>query len=498
MKHNLKNRLIALLLLSALILPSCAADTPDIEYENEGEAAKVEETTPETTLEDVYPLPTVNYDGKSYDMLVLRTGYWGQDYNDLYLAEDDIGDTVGSAAYQRALTLEEKFGMKFVQTESVDAAGQAYNLYSSGDDTYELIHEQAVRLMPTLGSNGALNDINTMPGMTLDAPWYNQKMNNSSSILGKLYMIGGDAISTDKNGIFAMLYNKQMAVNFGIPDLYETVSSGKWTVDLLREYGEMVTNDENGDGVLKKEDDRFGLVTEPFFGWFLMVAAGHTSALKDENDVPYFTAGSEAAVDAIIKMQEIMYNPQIRPDATPTEADYSIMFDTGRALFLSSGMSTFGTFRDVETDFGIIPIPKYDEAQKEYYSTFSPFGSRFVGFPLQNADVEFMGTVFELLSRYGTDTVKTAYYDVLLSGKVARDQKSTEMLDIIFDNMIHDIGATYNWGNVWFSYNDHFATKSENWASMWQRISKPANMALEKTLKQIRSNSGEETDEAAE
>ncbi|MBQ8401571.1 MAG: hypothetical protein IJX14_06535, partial [Clostridia bacterium] len=330
----------------------------------------------------------------------------------------------------------------------------------------------------------------TMPDMTLEAPWYNQSMNDSSSIMGKLYMIGGDAISTDKNGIFAMLYNKQMAVDFDIPDIYETVRAGKWTVDLLKEYGELVTNDENGDGKLLKDDDRFGLVTEDFFGWFLMVSAGQTSAAKDENDIPYFTAGSEAAVDAILKMHEIMYNPQIRPSEIPTEADYSLMFDTNRALFVSSGMSTFATFRDVETDFGIIPLPKLNEAQASYYSTFSPFGSRFCAFPIQNADTEFMGTVYELLSRCGTDTVKVAYYDVLLSGKVARDEASVEMLDIIFDNMIHDIGATYNWGNVWFTYQQYFREKKENWASTWASIESAAQKALEDTLEQLQTIGG--------
>ena len=490
MKYNMNKKLTALLLLAALILPSCTSAPADDE-DTADSAVEAVETEAETTLEDLYPLPTVKYDGKSYDMLVLRTGYWGQDYNDLYLAEDDVGDTVGSAAYMRALKLEEKYGMKFVQTESGDSVGQAWTLYNAGDDTYEIVQGQAVSLMPTLASNGALHDINEMPGMTLEAPWYNRSMNDSSTIMNKLYMVSSDATSSDKNGIFAMLYSKQMAVNFGIPDLYDIVSSGKWTFDLMKQYGEMVTNDENGDGVLKKDDDRFGLVTEDFFGWFLMVAAGQTSAAKDENDVPYFTAGSEAAVDAVMKIQEIMYNAQLRPTEYLAEADYSLMLDSGRALFLSSGLCTFGTFRDVETDFGIIPIPKADESQTAYYSTFSPYASRFVGFPLQNADTEFMGTVFDLLSRYGTDTVRTAYYDVLLSGKVARDQKSTEMLDIIFDNMVHDIGATYNWGNVWFTYQQYFSARMENWASTWKAIEKPAQSALEKTLEQIQTISGE-------
>ncbi|MBQ8400426.1 MAG: hypothetical protein IJX14_00705, partial [Clostridia bacterium] len=162
MNKNQRLKVLALLLIVSMMFPSCVAGEITSGSDTDTDSTtQTGENASETTLEDLYPLPDVQYDGKNYDMLVVRTDYWGQDYNDLYLDEDNVGDTVGSAAYQRALRLEEEYGMIFVQTESADAVGQALNLYKAGYDTYELVHGRAVMMMPTLASNGALHDINT-------------------------------------------------------------------------------------------------------------------------------------------------------------------------------------------------------------------------------------------------------------------------------------------------------------------------------------------------
>ena len=483
MKHNLYKKLIAMLLLSALILPSCTSAPADDE-EPAGNTNEVVETEPETTLEDVYPLPTAKYDGKTFDMLVVKTGYWGQDYNDLYMAEDDVGDTVGSAAYQRTLQIESDYAVKFVQTEVPDAMGQAMNLYTAGDTTYELIQSRAVAMMPGMASSGMLADVNEIAQLNLDAPWYNQSLLESISVANRTYMLGGDATVVDKTGIAAVMFNKTLATNLQIPDIYQTVYDGKWTLDLLAQYAESAKIDENGDGDYDKETDTIGLIAEDFYGWNLVAGAGYPICLKDENDIPYFTSGTEGAIDAMTKIQALLYNDNIRKGSGFGENDYMNVFSTNHALFHMNVISTIAQFRDMESDFGIIPLPKYNEAQKSYTATFSPYVGRFVAIPVQNPDIEFIGNVIDLLYRVGSETVTPAFYDVLLSGKVARDQTSTDMLDMVFNGAVADIGAIYNWGNCWFTYQQYIAARMESWASTWKTIESSAQASLEDTIEQ--------------
>ena len=494
MKRNYAIRTAVLLLCLCLCNPvfsvSCGRNGEDGPVPVSGQE-KTETEAPEPTLEDLYPLPTATYNGQSFDMLVVRTGWWGQDYNDLWFGEES-GLAVESACFERTTKTEELLDVSLTQTETADAAGEAYTLFRAGDDTYELVQSRAVMMMPQLASNGVLRDIYTMDEIRTDAPWYNRTMCESASIAGQLYMIGGDGIITDKTGVAATMFNQKLAKDYNLPDLYEVVRSGEWTLDRMAEYGRKATSDLNGDGVMKKTEDRYGLIAEDFYGWFYMVAAGHAIAEKDENDLPYFTADTEGATDAMMKISALLYDKELRSGSGFSAEDFESVFSENRALFHANVFSTIARFREMDADFGIIPLPKYDDAQAEYCTSISPYVDRFVGFPVLSTDPVFVGRVFDVMSRFGTDTVLNAYYDVLLSGKVARDAESTEMLSLIFSHVILDIGATYNWGNCWFTYQQYIAAGKENWVSTWASIAKSAQKDLDKTVAQY---TGEEEEQ---
>jgi len=115
-------------------------------------------------------------------------------------------------------------------------------------------------------------------------------------------------------------------------------------------------------------------------------------------------------------------------------------FSSDRALFTIVDINSIETFRNMETDFGILPLPKYDEAQENYRSLSM---SGFITVPQSTADVELSGKAAELLSHYSAEIFTPAYYDLLLDSKVARDEESSEMLDIIFDSIVFDYGMVY-------------------------------------------------------
>ena len=54
--------------------------------------------------------------------------------------------------------------------------------------------------------------------------------------------------------------------------------------------------------------------------------------------------------------------------------------------------------------------------------------------------------VTEALAYYGKQIVTPAYYDINLIGQSTRDEESADMLDIIFDSLVFDIGYYYQIG----------------------------------------------------
>ena len=64
------------------------------------------------------------------------------------------------------------------------------------------------------------------------------------------------------------------------------------------------------------------------------------------------------------------------------------------------------------------------------------------------------------------DTITKAYYDVTLNGKVARDDESSEMLDIIFNSaMTTDIGLAFNIGDITNTLKSMINSDTDNIAS---------------------------------
>ena len=156
------------------------------------------------------------------------------------------------------------------------------------------------------------------------------------------------------------------------------------------------------------------------------------------------------------------------------------MFNDNRALFYTRYIKAISWFRDMETDFGVLPYPKWDETQKDYCNTMHAYGTSYLCIPLTVYDSEMSGAVLEALSYYGQKLIKPAYYEKNLKGKYIRDEESAEMLDLIFASRFFDVGTYYQVGG----YNERVINMMQqndtDFASMYQKYSKVATKLLGK------------------
>lgn len=94
-------------------------------------------------------------------------------------------------------------------------------------------------------------------------------------------------------------------------------------------------------------------------------------------------------------------------------------------------------------DFGILPYPKYDENQKQYHSTSLDEFSLFV-LPIDVKDKEMSAIITEALCAESYKKVVPIFYDTALKTKAARDDASSEMIDLIRDNLTFDFGYLHS------------------------------------------------------
>ena len=93
--------------------------------------------------------------------------------------------------------------------------------------------------------------------------------------------------------------------------------------------------------------------------------------------------------------------------------------------------------RSMETDFGIIPMPKHDDTQDRYYTCVLE-NMTVLGIPTSVKDPELSGLVLEMLAEEGYKSVVPTYFEKALGAKYVRDEQSNEMLDLILDTVWFD------------------------------------------------------------
>ena len=484
---------ISFLLLCAMLCAAagCASDSCSDTPDTTGNADATADTTPaETETEKILPdLPERDFEGYTFRGMTKGTASSHWSSRDFY-AEEITGEAINDAVYNRNATVGEKYNFKMEElgAESGDPVSDARKAVQAGENSFDVI--LAGNSINPMITDGMLLDLNAMPYMDMTRPWYDQNANESLSIGHKLFVSCGELNIMDNDATWSILFNKAMAEDLGFDSFYDMVKAGTWTQDVLLSAMEAASIDLNGDGQ-RDAADQWGNVGEGFDVMGYMIGAGARCFTKDADDMPVFDALSERYVDAYAKASAINDNTDICLTITKAGGNWDVLdnvFTEGRCLFSYVGLNRVTLFRDMEADFGILPTPKFDEAQEEYHNVVSTWGANFFAVPKTTEDMERTGIILEALSAESMYTLTPAYYDVTLKTKAARDEKSSAMLDIIFASRVFELGNFYGWGGIFDLPGSQSAAGKTDIVSAVEGKMKATNAAMEKTINAVLEN----------
>jgi hypothetical protein len=104
-------------------------------------------------------------------------------------------------------------------------------------------------------------------------------------------------------------------------------------------------------------------------------------------------------------------------------------------------------FLNYKVEYGIVPYPKLDEEQEQFYAGYT---DRYFVIPKTCPDTAYVGTILESMSAEGYRQVTPTYFEVALKNRYTKDQTSKEMVDLIKQSMILDFTYVYG-GNAWWT-----------------------------------------------
>lgn len=249
-----KQRTISALLV-CLLLASCgsgAVGNKDITDTTAGDT-----TEPEVTEDPLYSsLPTGDFGGETVKFL----GESQSDWAIVELSSDEInGELINDKMYEADRLIEQRLNVKIESeylSNSWDVPDIVRQAVVSGEDEYD-VYDMPSHIAGTLIQNGYFHDIGELTGIS-DKVWWDKNTRDSLTFGGKCYSLLGDVSLMLAESHYVLFQNKDIAADIGLDNIYDTVKSGKWTLDILGEHLKKAAQDTNGNGKMDFED-RWGL-----------------------------------------------------------------------------------------------------------------------------------------------------------------------------------------------------------------------------------------------
>lgn len=483
MKRFISLLLVVFMLLIATACGSGEDDTPNTTTSGNSEAntsaseaTTTEEPVPENMRDD---LGEYNFNGATYTILSRKNTSYE------FKSEEVTGDLVKDAVYQRNVDIEDRFAVKLDTLEQAGDWGdrdsfiaKIGNSYLSGGHEFDLISTHSAYIV-NIGIKGYAYDLAELPNIDLSKRWWAPAYTNNVNIDGAIYSAIGDINYTLYQFMHCMFFNKEIAESNKITGLYELVQDGKWTFDKMKEYSLIVGTDLDGNGVYDK-NDLYGIGMNGHACRIFATAFDTKMTIDDGTGHQKVNLPNEKYLDVYSKLYDFVWNnTQVN---FQNDADTQMpMFADGKLMFFVGRLGNAATIKDMDDDYGILPLPKYNEEQENYISGARDYMSAIAVFR-NTEDPERTGTITEALCMYGYNKVTPAYYETTLKLKYLNDETAMSMLDTIRDTLTFDFAMSYtNSLSLIFSImGDNIQTQVPSIAAKLNASTKVWQKAIEK------------------
>ncbi|MBQ8508645.1 MAG: hypothetical protein IJ493_01945 [Clostridia bacterium] len=455
-------RTICMILLCALLASLTAC----------GEASTPVDTTSPTTT-DTQPageegafayrekleieFPDKNYEGREFRVLA-QDAY----ERDIYV-ESETGEVLNDTIYARNQWLTEQYNVKITAVfEACDKIPNTItNSVLAGEDAYDMISNHAI-FSGSLAIQNVLMNMFDVETIDFSYPWWSESILDSFSYKNTALLAPAELCLSVSEATQCLFFNADKAADYQITGLYDEVRGGTWTIDKLISYTKDVYVDLDG-STTADDTDFYGLGSKGGHAMFYWYAFGEKFVeITDEGIEPVLY--NEKVVSFFDKILSYYNEPGVHwfkgsGSAVPQFAD-------GNRLFAIGGFDDVEKYlRDMESEFGILPLPKLDEAQEAYH-TMAGGAHSVIGIPKTVSDPEFVGLMIENLNYYSYKYVTPTYCNTALKSKYARDDDSMEMIDLILSSVVFDFGYLLdNWKGFAFIPQNMVESGSSDLAS---------------------------------
>lgn len=420
--------------------------------------------------------------------------------------EEETGNVMSDAFYFRQRAIEEAFGLVWKNARAVNVDP---NLSATVEDikqdvlagvgAYDASYGNGMHCQNLLVQD-ALYDLSSFEVLDFERDWWPEGLEETYGFMGALYFLNGPIISSFYQDGCCVLFNKQVAEDYGLTDVYSIVKDGDWTWDKMFEVAACVPQNENGSGAYRYANPN---------GPGTIMSHDVPLTLFDEDGLPYYAESVPVEIFNIADKFSKIFSDNAQTVNTLGEASghgeedfedkygyegVNEMFEAGEILFMFTTTENAAELRTLDVKFGILPFPKGSETQENYVSPAHYNGFRNVFVPKSIKDPQKTDVVLEAMAALGYKYFKPVYYDTILKGRTVHDYESKDMVDIIFNTKRFDLlpivdkGANMNsYGELTNIFRYSVEETSDTLTSRYFLKSKIVNSNIQMILKNIQA-----------
>ncbi len=432
--------LLAFIMVISPMLTACGKDEAE---STDSARESLSDTSTEALLYTLDSLPELDYGKRSFGIYIDKSGA------QYLIAEEENGDLVNDAVFQRNLAIEDRYNLtlNMVEAEVNQPCAEIKNFIMSGDTTYNMYVNVQHNAMPQMILDGCFVDWNDLEYLDYTKPYWNSRIAKDINFGGKVFTMAGDLNLMTYNSTNCIMFNKNLFDDLGIDYPYQDVYDMTWTADKFIEIVKQGYKDLNGNTEVNYNADRFGFSG---WGWEMNTAAyigfGGKPVVSDENNLPALNLNNERTVKIIDKIIEIFDNRNAFTCMDTWGIDKTA-FSEGRLLMDDMFITNLVLNRDGDYEYGVVPYPMLDEEQGEYYSRAANI-AHLCYIPTTNTELYETGIILEAMSIESYNNVRPTYYDVTLSLKEAKDDETLDMVNIILGSSTYMVEGFIGAGDI--------------------------------------------------
>ena len=365
-------------------------------------------------------------------------------------------DPVNDSIFERNKAVEQRLNIKInsILDDSADASvvvNKVATAVRAGTQEYDLAASACYTTLPeTL--NGTFVNLRNTRYLDFNQSWWTPGFNEVVEYDDAQYVATGDALISTYRFAFVTVFNQNLFMDAGQPYLYKYVEDGTWTLDKQISLVPVFHRDD-GNGIQDDQGDVYGFASGGMASIDAYWSSCQLDIIRKDADGLYEVVLDMDRLHGAAEKILALFHGTDGASRIFTPHGMGAEHDDIRELF-AAGYSAMATLRIIELErssmrnmaqkFGVVPMPKYDEIQKDYRTLLQDQLTVFtIPTTVTGARLDQVSAVLEALASASYRIVKPAYYETTLRTKIAQDPQSSEMMERVIDGIYIDAGILY-------------------------------------------------------